>query len=143
MIDRSLLSGTERKVPGFSLYKSSIGSCAAIENSMVLSSAFLWPSALLHKTELGFIHSAKKRRRVASFTNFRRFAVSGLERPGLALRFFFLGVHGTSSSGSVFTTISCAGRFRGGPTTSTASCTSTTASCSSTTAASSVYINYI
>jgi len=59
------------------------------------------------------MHSSKKRRRVACLTNFLRFAVSGLERPGLGLRFFFLGVHGTSS-GSVFTTastISCAGRF--------------------------------
>ena len=94
------------------------------------------------------MHSSKKRRRVACFTNFRRFAVSGLERPGLGLRFFFLGVHGTSASGSAFTTastISCAGRFRGGPTTFFRGLSSTTASCTSTTAstASSVYINYI
>ena len=83
------------------------------------------------------MHSSKKRRRVACLTNFRRFAVSGLERPGLGLRFFFLGVHGTCSSGSVFTastTSSSAGRFRGGPTTFRGlSTTSTTAS--------SVYIN--
>ena len=105
MIDSSLDSFTERRGPGLSRYNSSSGAFAARENNKLFNSAFLWPSTLLHKTLSRFMHSPKNRRRATSLTNFRKFAVSGDDRPGRTLFFFFGGgVHGSTDDFGVWDT---------------------------------------